>query len=162
MSERTISSPARYTLTHLSGNRYRVTSRNVGAEDAVTSASSLLAASAVRDASASVTVSDTYVKKNSTTNYSAQSENWICNNSTYGVRYTLLKVENLPALASDCFVTKAYIYLRNTSAPTADTRFFTREILTDWDFSTVTYANIADHIGETNIDFTTCKKGKYN
>ena len=122
----------------------------MGAEDAATSASSLLAASAVRDASASVTVSDTYVKKNSTTNYSAQSENWICNNSTYGVRYTLLKVENLPALASDCFVTKAYIYLRNTSAPTADTRFFTREILTDWDFSTVTYANI----GETNIDFS--------
>ena len=162
MSEHITPSLARYTLTHLSGNRYRVTSRNVGAEDAVTSASSLLAASAVRDASASVTVSDTYVKKNSTTNYSAQSENWICNNSTYGVRYTLLKVENLPALASDCFVTKAYIYLRNTSAPTADTRFFTREILTDWDFSTVTYANIADHIGETNIDFTTCKKGKYN
>ena len=65
----------RCTLTHLSGNRYRITSRNVAAEDAISSVPSLLNASAVRDASAAVTVSDTYVKKNSTTNYSSRHRN---------------------------------------------------------------------------------------
>ena len=159
MNNNLFSETAEYSTYRISGNRYRVISR-AGHEDMP--ASKMLASGTVSDnASVTAVVSDTYVKKNSTQDYSGQSENWICNNGTYGTRYTLIKVENLPVLASDCFVTKAYIYVRPSSAPAADNFFFTREILADWDFSTVTYANIVDHIDTLNIDYTICKAGKY-
>lgn len=105
MNNNLFSETAEYNTYRISGNRYRVISR-AGHEDMP--ASRLLASGTVSDnASVTAVVSDTYVKKNSTQDYSGQSENWICNNGTYGTRYTLIKVENLPALASDCFVTKA-------------------------------------------------------
>ncbi len=106
------------------------------------------------------TLVDTYVKEGRTYPIGDHTEMWICNNGAYGKRYTLIKVQSLPTLTQDCFITKAYLYFRPSAAP-AKTCFYVREMLADWDPATAIFSTVADHIGNVNIACCECTSGQY-
>ena len=136
-----------YTTARVRGNNYRVTS--------IAPVSEGVSAQGSTASSATAVLVDTYVKEGRTYPAGAHTEMWVCNNGTYGKRYTLVKVQSLPVLTPDCFITKAYLYFRPSAAP-GKICFYAREMLADWDPATAVYSTVADHIGDVNIDCCEC------
>ena len=99
---------------------------------------------AVETAQTATAMTDTWVREGYTTNQSANEHLWATDNTSLGKRYSLLKVNTLPQIGSDHFLTKAYLCLKPAQAPTAETPLLAREVTEEWNPATVTFATLPE------------------
>ena len=105
---------------------------------------------AVRTAQENSGIVDTYVRSGYTTDFSAADRLYATDYSTYGMRYSLLKVTQLPALGTSHFITSGKLYVRASVKPNGDTGVYCRDVFEPWDPSDVTYAEFPSY-GENRI-----------
>ena len=84
---------------------------------------------------------DTYVREGYTKDYSADTQFWVTATSYYGKRYGYLRVNELPPIDSNCFITGAYLYLKNRNQPASVAPMMCTEVLEPWDPTTITFEN---------------------
>ena len=83
-------------------------------------------------------ITDTYVEKGYTDNCSQLNRLWVCDSN--GNCNAYLRVDELPAIGSNHYITSAFLCVHNYSAPSVDTTLVISEVLESWDPSTITYA----------------------
>ena len=85
---------------------------------------------------------DTFVQENRTDDFSNIIQLWVTNSgSGYGNRNSYIKVNTLPSIGSNHFVTEAYLHLRPAVTQTFQNLLLAKEVLGSWNASTITYAN---------------------
>ena len=102
----------------------------------------------VRTSSESNSIENTYVKEGSTSDFSNSQVLWVTNSNTmYGNRNTYIRVNTLPSIGSNHFITEAYLHVKPPYAPNAENLLLAKEVLGAWTPSTITYAtqpNLSD------------------
>ena len=90
--------------------------------------------------SASNGIVDTYVEEGYTDDRSQRDRMWI-SDSWRGTCNAYLRVEELPALSANHYITSAYLTVHNYAELDTETTLVMSEVLEDWDPATITYAN---------------------
>ena len=90
----------------------------------------------------STAIEDTFVQENRTDDFSNIIQLWVTNSgSGYGNRNSYIKVNTLPSIGSNHFITEAYLHLRPAVTQTFQNLLLAKEVLGSWNASTITYAN---------------------
>ena len=98
---------------------------------------------AVQTSQDSAGIVDTFVYQGYSTNFSGYSVLGVSNNASYGLMNTYLRVQTLPSLGSNHFITGAKVCLL-TSTPTYQQNgsiVLAKEVMGSWTPSTITYAS---------------------
>lgn len=99
-------------------------------------------------------ITDTFVSELQTTNFKNHTELYTFIDSYYGKCHSYLKVNNLPEIAANHYITSASLFVHVSTSAAETTPLLCKEVTSTWDPDTITFATQPNHAGHY-LDYCT-------